>query len=340
VRLGGAAPQLLTPRFLADELARARQQYEELRRQHEAFRKALASAERIAELEKSAPEARELADRLKDSLVRVDRLEKQLAALTALTAPQQAASEMLARVKKVGGIDLVRIPAGEFYMGSENKVGFYDEQPRHKVTIAKPFYLGKTEVTVGQFKRFVQATGHQTEAEKAGGKNTWKAPRFEQTDDHPVVYVSWNDAVAYCGWLAKETGAKVRLPREAEWEYSCRAGAATKFCFGDDEEGLGQYAWYTKNTGDKGTRACGLKLPNAFGLYDMHGNAWEWCLDGQRHYQDRAEIDPEGPTAGANRVIRGGSFDDNPLNCHASARKAREPSVSHVFLGFRVLVVP
>ncbi len=252
-----------------------------------------------------------------------------------------------ARVNKGAGSllsspELVLVPAGEFLMGSakDDKDAYGDEKPPHKVTIAKPFYLGKTEVTVGQFKRFVQAAGYQTEAEKAGDTHTWKNPGFEQTDDHPVVYVSWNDAVAYCDWLGKVIGKKVRLPREAEWEYSCRAGAATKFCFGDEVWSLGEYAWYTKNTNYKGTKPCGTRKPNAFGLYDMHGNAWEWCLDGKRTYQVKAETDPEGPTsAGASRVIRGGSFGGTRRDCRAAVRDDRASSLRYDVIGFRVLVV-
>jgi formylglycine-generating enzyme required for sulfatase activity len=249
--------------------------------------------------------------------------------------PPQTDSVLLDKVKKAFGIDLALIPAGEFDMGStdDDKDAFEDEKPRHKVTMAQPFYLGKTEVTVGQFKRFVDATGYQTEAEKAGDKKTWKSPGFAQEDDHPVVYVSWNGAVAYCDWLGKEIGKKVRLPREAEWEYSCRAGSDKKFCFGDDEATLGNYAWYLENTG-YGTKPCGQKKENAFQLKDMHGNVWEWCLDDKRNYKD-----PEGSASGgASRVFRGGSFDCGPRSCRAAYRLVYAPSARYGNVGFRVLV--
>jgi formylglycine-generating enzyme required for sulfatase activity/serine/threonine protein kinase len=254
--------------------------------------------------------------------------------------PPPVAGDIVARVKTVAGIDLVSVPAGEFYMGSgaDDKDAWDDEKPRHKVTISKPFYLGKYKVTVGQFKRFVQATGYKTEAEKAGDSSTWKQPGFAQTDEHPVVYLSWNDAHAFCQWLAEETGAKVRLPSEAEWEYSCRAGTTTKFYFGDNEADLGDYAWYAGNSGFR-THPCGRKKPNAFGLFDMHGLAWEWCVDGKQTYTDDVETDPEGPTsAGASRVSRGGSFDDGPRLCRAADRCGRAPSYRYVVIGFRVLV--
>jgi formylglycine-generating enzyme required for sulfatase activity/predicted Ser/Thr protein kinase len=248
--------------------------------------------------------------------------------------------ELVARVKGVAGIELVSIPQGTFYMGSppDDRDAHDDEKPQHRVTISQPFYLGKCKVTVGQFRRYVEATGYKTEAEKAGDAKTWKTPGFEQTGDHPVVAVSWNDAGAFCQWLAKEAGARVRLPREAEWEYSCRAKTATKFYFGDNEAELDMYAWHGMGMGH-GTKPCGLKLPNAFGLYDMHGLAGEWCADGKRTYKDQAETDPEGPTGvGAPRVIRGGSVYVEPRRCRAASRPDLAPSLRSTANGFRVLV--
>jgi formylglycine-generating enzyme required for sulfatase activity len=253
--------------------------------------------------------------------------------------PKPAPDRIVAKVKKEAGIDLVKIPAGEFYMGAgQYEEGAQDkERPRHKVRISKPFYLDKFKVTVGQFQRFVKATKYETQAEKDGDTRTWKKPGWHQTDEHPVVWVSWNDAEAFCKWLAKETGVKVCLPREAEWEYSCRAKTTTKFYFGDDEVNLGDYAWYRKNTKLKGTQPCGRKRPNAFGPYDMHGLAHEWCDDGMRTYKDRDETDPVGPS-GSSRVFRGGSFRLNPGYCSAYRRDASAPSYRYD-IGFRVLVV-
>jgi formylglycine-generating enzyme required for sulfatase activity len=267
--------------------------------------------------------------------------------------PKPAQGDIVTRVKQVAGIDLVPIPAGEFLMGSPkgDEDAFDDETPQHKVRITKPFYLGKTKVTVGQFRRFVDVTGHTTEAEKAGDKYTWKKPghndrSFEQTDEHPVVCVSWNDAKAYCDWLDGRLNGqgKVRLPSEAEWEYSCRAqttaGPTTKYYFGDNDADLGDYAWYTSNTNDTGTRPCGQKKPNAFDLYDMHGLAWEWCADVKRKYEDHDETDPVGPTAaGASRVVRGGSWYFDPRRCRAAFRSVLAPSYRSDRIGFRVLVV-
>jgi formylglycine-generating enzyme required for sulfatase activity len=257
----------------------------------------------------------------------------------------KVAGDVVARVKNVSGIELVSIPAGSFYMGSRNddKDAYDDEKPQHEVTISQPFYLGKYKVTRGQFQRFVNATNFQTEGEKANDTQTWKKLNFQQTDEHPVGCVSWNDADAFCQWLAKETGAHVRLPYEAEWEYSCRAvrdakKPTTKFYFGDDESQLGDYAWYGENSGGT-THPCGQKTPNAFGLYDMHGLVLEWCADGLRKYEERDETDPVGPTgAGASRVVRGGSFTNPPRRCRAASRYVNAPSCRYDFIGFRVLV--
>jgi formylglycine-generating enzyme required for sulfatase activity len=186
------------------------------------------------------------------------------------------------------GMKLKLIPAGEFLMGSPDSDPDADngEKLRLRVRIMKPFYLGVYPVTRGQFRRFVEAAGYRTEAEKVGKggrgwdgaagnwvqnpKFTWRSPGFEQTDDHPVVNVSWNDASAFCEWLSGQEGQKYRLPTEAEWEYACRAGSQTRYCFGDDEKMLGEYAWYAANSGSR-THAVGEKKPNAFGLHDMHG---------------------------------------------------------------------
>ena len=189
----------------------------------------------------------------------------------AATVPTQTAEKPITNSI---GMKMVLIPSGEFMMGSKEtaqEIGkafkcntnfwFNDEHPRHLVRITKPFYLGAYHVTVGQFRRFVKDTGHRTEAEKgiardesgAGGLGcypdgtvgcglniTWRNPGFPQTDDHPVVEVCWDDAVAFCGWLSRKEGKKYRLPTEAEWEYACRAGTQTRYYNGDDPEKLAE----------------------------------------------------------------------------------------------------
>ena len=192
-------------------------------------------------------------------------------------------------------LEMVHVPAGEFLMGSPDSDKDADtwEKPQHRVRISKPFYLGACKVTVGQFRQFVSDTGYKTEGEKDGTgaasfangnwtrkpEFTWKTPGFSQSEDDPVVCVSWNDATAFCQWLGRKDGRSYALPKEAQWEYACRAGSTTKYCFGDDEALLGEYAWHVGNSDGK-THPVGKKKPNAWGLYDMQGNAWEWCEDG------------------------------------------------------------
>jgi formylglycine-generating enzyme required for sulfatase activity len=149
--------------------------------------------------------------------------------------------------------EFVRIPAGSF----------------GDARFEKPFWMGKTEVTVRQFAAFVKATGYRTTAESAGAARTWRTPGFRVSGSQPVVYVSPKDAMAYCSWIG------ARLPLDAEWEYAARAGAATRHFWGDEMDG--RYLWYRANSSDRPQRA-GSRLPNRWGLYDVEGNAWEWTL--------------------------------------------------------------
>ena len=168
------------------------------------------------------------------------------------------------------GMKLVLIPAGKFLMGSpENEVGrFPNEGPQHEVEISQPFYMGQYPVTVGQFRTFARDKNY-----------SWQDPGSTQRENQPVSSVNWNDAVAFCDWLSKKEGKKYRLPTEAEWEYSCRAGTTTAYWFGDDPNKLGEYAWFSGNSGGK-TQEVGTKQPNPWGLYDMYGNyMWQWCED-------------------------------------------------------------
>ena len=225
-------------------------------------------------------------------------------------------------INKTLSMKLVLIPAGRFTMGSRKGEGNEDEVAPHKVEISRSFYMGTTEVTKGQFGKFVQATQYKTEAEKAGDANTWKNTSFSPTDDHPVLYVSWNDAVKFCEWLSREEKETYELASEAEWEYACRAGSKGSYSF-DDVKQLGDYAWYISNSGFT-SHPVGTKKPNAWGLYDMHGNAWEWCADGQRDYpkEETKDVikDPKGPVDGTSRVLRGGSSYNDPRSCRSAYR--------------------
>lgn len=217
---------------------------------------------------------------------------------------------------------LVLIPAGKFTMGSpESEKDRGAGEKQHEVEIKEPFFLGIHEVRVRDFRAFVDDDGYKTEAEKAGDKDTWKSALITQTEDHPIVKVSWNDAVAFCAWLSKKEGKKYRLPTEAEWEYACRAGTKTQFHSGDDEAGLKEVA----NFRTAGTTPVGQFKANAFGLFDMHGNVYEWCED---LYQ----------AGGSGRVIRGGSWDwcDSAGSWRSASRRERGPSNRSDYLGFRV----
>jgi formylglycine-generating enzyme required for sulfatase activity len=266
-------------------------------------------------------------------------------------------------------MELLHIPAGKFVMGSPptEKERSKDEW-QHEVTLTKDFYLGKFEVTRAQFGRFVADEDYKTEAERddKGGEGydeksgkvffgkqySWRHTGFIQGDAHPVVNVTWNDATAFCKWLTRKTGRAARLPTEAEWEYACRGGSQTVYNRGSRVAVLEQIA----NVGDEAFRikykdaastqswddgypftAPGGKFKsNKFGLYDMHGNVREWCADWYGSYPNDAVTDPEGPTDGSTRVIRGGGFFSVPRECRSAARVSREPTARHPGTGFRV----
>jgi len=268
------------------------------------------------------------------------------------------------------------LPAGGFMMGSgvppemaartssaydAKAAWFEDEYPRHAVRISKPFYLGVEEVTVGQFRRFVDATGYETEAERSGGgygwnagedvfdngDYTWRTPGFPQEDDHPVLVISWNDAIAFCRWLTEKEGVGYRLPTEAEWEYACRAGTTTRYYHGDDVEGLtevGNMVASAPSPEEPGeyypafSVAVASLRPNAFGLYDMHGNAWEWCADwyAKDYYARSPATDPKGPETGESHVIRGGSFLSGFDDTRTANRDWDPTNLRLHHLGFRV----
>jgi formylglycine-generating enzyme required for sulfatase activity len=170
------------------------------------------------------------------------------------------------------GMDFVWIPAGSFTaqmpVGQPGS-GAPENVAPQEVTFLEGFWLARTEVTVAQFGRFVRETGYMTDAEKANNRFTWKSPGFPQDEEHPVVWLSYNDARRYARW------AGVDLPTEAEWLYACRAGTTTKFYWGDVVDD--RYLWHRCNTDGTGTRPVATRRPNAWGLYDMVGNAWEYC---------------------------------------------------------------
>lgn len=273
------------------------------------------------------------------------------------------------------GMALVLIPPGEFLMGDtisaeevERKWGGWKlewskgDYPRHRVRITRGFYLGACAVTRGQFAQFVRETGYRTDAERGGKAYAmssgiwadraadWRNPLFEQTDAHPVVCVSWNDAAAFCGWLARKEGLDYALPSEAQWEYAARAGTTSHWYWGDEDAGAQGRAcvagegesWQCRFTGvrDGWTRTApvGTFTPNAFGLYDMIGNVSCWCRDwfGRDTYASSPPADPEGPNQGTHRSLRGGSWNSGPSYARSAHRDGCPPDFRSSDLGFRV----
>jgi formylglycine-generating enzyme required for sulfatase activity len=237
-----------------------------------------------------------------------------------ISSPKEKARlEKLGAVRNSLGMVMMPIPAGEFIMGTA-KVRF--ESPPHKVKITKPYYLSATEVTQGQWKALM-------------GSN----PSYMQGDDLPADVPSWNACQEFVKKLSAKEGKTYRLPTEAEWEYACRAGSKTKFCSGDDGEQLGEYAWYKANS-DLWLHPVGQKKPNAWGLYDMHGNVREWCQDrGLGAYSQEEQIDPTGATKGNQRVFRGGAWFSTANQCRSAIRDARHTHWGGYF-GLRVVLVP
>jgi sulfatase modifying factor 1 len=285
------------------------------------------------------------------------------------------------------GMKLVLIPQGEYVMGAPegDDLARSDEKPRHRVVISRDFYLGAHEVTVGQFRAFVDATGFKTAAEtddkgtsgydaKRRGfeynsaKYSWRNTGYRQADNHPVVNINWYDAQAFCQWLSKKEGRTYRLPTEAEWEYACRAGTTTRFTNGDEVKGLKAVAnscdqslkkWWDTSTvkkygldpkniqfypwedGHPFTAPVGSFQANALGLYDMLGNAGEFCADGYdaEYYGTSPVKDPMGPgkkTKG--HVVRGGTFLNDARLVRVTSRVECPNTYRNYVIGFRVVL--
>jgi formylglycine-generating enzyme required for sulfatase activity len=264
---------------------------------------------------------------------------------------------------------MVVIPAGEFSMGSpaaEAGRGV-DEGPQRQVAIAQPFALGRGEVTVAEFRRFVEEAGYRTEAERdaralgcsgfiyeaSGPVTSWRNPGLVQADSHPVLCVSWNDARAYAQWLSRKTGKRYRLPTEAEWEYAARAGTASSRYWGDDPLQACKYAnvadqsriqtWgfgqkHECTDGHYFTAPAGGYAPNRFGLYDMLGNVWEWTEDCWNASYAGASADGTAWTTGdcAQRVLRGGSWSTVPRFARSAARHKNPADYRDNLTGFRL----
>jgi len=305
--------------------------------------------------------------------------------------------EKIKSIENSIGMKLVLIPAGEFIMGNhdtteqlavaypqydrERLTSLKDESPAHKVQITRAFCLGQHEVTIGQFKKYLELSGAVPESisdqtgaygynpeydpkkskrgdafEGRDPKYSWQNTGFKQGDDHPVLNVTWNDAIQMCQWLSQREGKKYRLPTEAEWEYACRAGTQTRYHVGQDPELLIEVAntfdqdsaknwpqWkqfaLAHRDGYAFTAPVGSFAPNAFGLYDMHGNAWEWCSDwhGDTYYAESPIQDPQGPKDGDVRVRRGGSWHTWSFYARSSYRNWNDTSTRYTLVGMRLV---
>ncbi|MBW2108300.1 MAG: formylglycine-generating enzyme family protein [Deltaproteobacteria bacterium] len=255
------------------------------------------------------------------------------------------------------GMRFVYIQPGIFMMGSpSDEPGRDNDERRHRVTISRGFYMQTTEVTVGQWRAFVRETGYKTRAETGGGAYIWTGskwkkkegyywdnPGFDQTDEHPVTCVSWDDVQKFIRWLNEKENKRYRLPTEAQWEYACRAGTDTPFSFGrclstNEANYDGNYPLSGCSKGRYRERTVKVASfsHNAWGLYDMHGNVWEWCQDWYGDYPSGSVTDPTGPPRGSYRVVRGGGWSSFAGFCRSANRGWYFPGLRYDSLGFRL----
>ena len=264
----------------------------------------------------------------------------------------------------IAGLDLPLkwIPPGSFVMGSPVTERKRErEEHQHEVVISRGFWIGACEVTVDQWKSFVHARGYQTEAERGGGirqwiqgqwphvkGSSWRNPGFAQTGDHPVVGISWNDAMAFCEWLTDRerqanrltSGYRYALPTEAEWEYACRAGYEGPFL--PDVKSMKDEFWFRFGDGLGGilakdhTHPTGTRRSNAWGLQNVHGNVFEWCRDWFGEYPLEKITDPTGPDDGIERICRGGAWSSYSASIRSAFRGRDEPGNCGSNLGFRL----
>ena len=230
-------------------------------------------------------------------------------------------------VKTVDGIEYAFrwCPAGTFTMGSpEDEPGWLDDETQHSVTLTRGFWMLETEVTQAMWKSVMGTSIRRT-----------SSPLKGEGSDYPMCYVSWEECRSFCEKLSEKLGLTVSLPTEAQWEYACRAGTTGAYA-GD----LGEMGWYDENSGDE-THPVGQKKPNAWGLYDMHGNVWEWCQDWYDSYSTSPTSDPCNEDSGFGRVPRGGSWSYNAQYCRSACRYGVTPDDRYGSLGFRpVLASP
>jgi len=266
--------------------------------------------------------------------------------------------------------EYIFIAGGTFLMGSpDSEVDREKENETHHQVKVSNFYMAKYAVTVEQFETFIMESNYKTDADRGGGSNVWSGKEWkrkagvnwrcdvkgqEQKDkQHPVIHVSWNDVTKYCNWPRKKSNTIFRLPTEAEWEYACRAGTTTPFNTSENltTEQANYNGNYPYRNNPKGkylekTTLVGSYPPNGWGLYDMHGNVYEWCMDwyGKKYYDECKKKgiveNPMGPETGSGRVLRGGCWDFDGQYCRSADRSHDSPDVRFGFIGFRLVFVP
>ncbi|WP_084777100.1 formylglycine-generating enzyme family protein [Massilia sp. WF1] len=367
-----AAAQTVLERQRREQARLARLAAEEARRvRKEELRRQLAER-RTLEAEKARQETEQARHKLAQAKAAAAYLVQQQRARAEQAARKQAELEAMmptpaSPVADLGGVlrdrfldgegrgpELVLLPTGRFQMGSPDherriameagsqKGWLARELPQHWVGIEKPVAMGRHPVTVGEWRAFVRATGW-----RQSGEVNWEAPGFPQTDAHPVVGVNWYDAQDYLRWLGEATGRRYRLPSEAEWEYACRAGTWTAFSFGDtiSTEQANYDGSFTYNGGARGeyrrgTTPAGMFPPNPWGLFDMHGNVWEWVQDVVHDNYEGAPLDGSAWEEGgdqARRILRGGSWLYNPRYLRSALRNGFSSALSNDIVGFRVV---
>lgn len=252
-------------------------------------------------------------------------MKQQIFVLTMATWITDDSTQSLETVAKP---EVVLVEGGAFHMGGYVNEG---EEPVHRVTL-ETYHIGKYPITVRQYNAFCAATGRRT----PGGRNGWA--RGEHT---PVVNVTYDDAVDYCGWLSENYGGSWRLPTEAEWEYAARGGRRSNGYMYSGSNDLSTVGWFAGNTNGYPV-ASGRKQANELGIYDMSGNVWEWCQDWYDggYYASSPKTNPQGPLSGTRRVLRGGACDDIPLTCRVAHRSHHMPEERCVNIGFRVVFAP
>lgn len=228
------------------------------------------------------------------------------------------------------GHEFVYIAPGKFIMGTpEGEFGRYPDEDQHEVEIKKGFWMGKYEVTFDQYDHFCKKTGNSKARDEFWGRG-----------NRPVIHVKWQDAQMYADWLSKKSndkGYKYRLPTEAEWEYAARAGTTTAFSWGDNPDDFTEYAWNSTNA-DKKTHPVGQKKPNPWGLYDIHGNVWEWTGSYYKQDWDGSELEYSDPKSNKDRSVRGGAWYRFPKDLRSGDRRVFHPRYRLPYVGFRLVL--